>query len=110
MTATLSRSLWQASFAQALANYRKEKKNNVCGQTKCEAIRLEFQIRVCLRHSVWELYSQLSITLAIKDVHLWDSHNVSVLLRCPSYKESTKRSKERQEPTLGLRFSEVPVL
>ena len=26
---------------------------------------------------------------------------------CPSYKESTKRSKERQGPTLAVRFTEV---
>ena len=27
--------------------------------------------------------------------------------RCPSYRESTKRDKERQGPTLGVHFSEV---
>ena len=39
---------------------------------------------------------------------------MSVLERCPSYRESNKRSKERQGPTLGVRFTgvhliEVPV-
>ena len=29
--------------------------------------------------------------------------------RCPSYRESTKRSEERKGPTLGVRFSEVSV-
>ena len=29
---------------------------------------------------------------------------------CPSYRESNKRSKERQGPTLGVRFTEVSVL
>ena len=30
-----------------------------------------------------------------------------ILERCPSYRESNKRSKERQGPTLGVRFTEV---
>ena len=34
---------------------------------------------------------------------------MSILERCPSYKESNKRSKERQGPTLGVRFTEVSV-
>ena len=34
---------------------------------------------------------------------------MSVLERCPSYKESNKRSKERQGPTLSVRFTEVSV-
>ena len=29
--------------------------------------------------------------------------------KCPSYRESNKRSKERQGPTLGVRFIEVSV-
>ena len=32
---------------------------------------------------------------------------MSVLERCPSYRESNKGSKERQGPTLGVRFTEV---
>ena len=32
---------------------------------------------------------------------------MSILERCPSYKESNKRSKERQGPTLGVRFTEL---
>ena len=34
---------------------------------------------------------------------------VSVLERCSSYRESNKGSKERQGPTLGVRFTEVSV-
>ena len=34
---------------------------------------------------------------------------MSVLQRCPSYRESNKGSKERQGPTLGVRFREVSV-
>ena len=34
---------------------------------------------------------------------------MSILERCPSYRESNKRSKERQGPTLGVRFTEVSV-
>ena len=34
---------------------------------------------------------------------------MSVLERCPSYRESNKRSKERQGPTLSVRFTEVSV-
>ena len=30
---------------------------------------------------------------------------MSVLQRCPSYRESNKASKERQGPTIGVRFS-----
>ena len=39
-----------------------------------------------------------------------DQLQVSVLQRYPSYKESNKGSKERQGPTLGVRFREVSVL
>ena len=35
---------------------------------------------------------------------------MSVLERSPSYKESNKGSKERQGPTLGVRFTEVSFL
>ena len=34
---------------------------------------------------------------------------MSVLERCPSYRESNKRSKERQGPTLSVRLIEVSV-
>ena len=34
---------------------------------------------------------------------------MSILERCPSYKESNKRSKERQGPTLGVHLIEVSV-
>ena len=34
---------------------------------------------------------------------------MSVSERCPSYKESNKGNKQRQGPTLGVRFTEVSV-
>ena len=34
---------------------------------------------------------------------------MSILERCPSYKESKKGNKQRQGPTLGVRFTEVSV-
>ena len=34
---------------------------------------------------------------------------MTVLASCSSYRESTRRSNERQGPTLGVRFSEVSV-
>ena len=34
---------------------------------------------------------------------------MSIFERCPSYRESNKRSKERQGLTLGVRFTEVSV-
>ena len=34
---------------------------------------------------------------------------MSILERCPSYRESNKGSKERQGPTQGVRFREVSV-
>ena len=34
---------------------------------------------------------------------------VSILASCSSYRESIRRSKERQGPTLGVRFGEVSV-
>ena len=36
--------------------------------------------------------------------------HVSVLERCLSYRESAKRIKERQGPTLGVPFHKVSVL
>ena len=47
---------------------------------------------------------------SLQDGHLWDRHYVSVLERCPSYKESNKAKKQKQGPTLGVRFTEVSVL
>ena len=32
------------------------------------------------------------------------------LERCPSYRKSNRRSKERKGPTLGVRFTEVSIL
>ena len=34
---------------------------------------------------------------------------MSVLERSPSYRESNKGSKEKQGPTLGVRFTEVSI-
>ena len=34
---------------------------------------------------------------------------MSILERCPPYRESNKGSKERQGPTLSVRFTEVSV-
>ena len=39
-----------------------------------------------------------------------DQFWVSVLPRCPSYRELNKGSQERQGPTLGVRLTEVSVL
>ena len=47
---------------------------------------------------------------SLSEGHLWDRQEVSVLERCLSYRESNKGSKERQGPTLGVRFTEVSVL
>ena len=33
-----------------------------------------------------------------------------ILLQCPSYRDSNKRSKERYGPTLGVCFTEMSVL
>ena len=40
---------------------------------------------------------------SLQDGHLWDGP------KCPSYKESNKGNKQRQGPTLGVRFTEVSV-
>ena len=39
-----------------------------------------------------------------------DQLQVSVLQRCPSYKESNEESKERRGPSLDVCFTEVSVL
>ena len=45
-----------------------------------------------------------------QDGHLFDQYYVSALERSQSYRESNKGSKEKQGPTLGVRFTEVSVL
>lgn len=40
----------------------------------------------------------------------WDQPYVTILERCPSYRQSTRRSKERRGLTLGDRSSEMYVL
>ena len=57
-----------------------------------------------------KLIENSSTVNSLQDGHLWDRHEVSVLERCLSYKESNKGNKQRQGPTLGVRFLEVSVL
>ena len=59
------------------------------------------------------MFAQAAIVNTVNssyDGHLWDQYYVSVLERSPSYRESNKESKEKQGPTLGVRFTEVSVL
>ena len=42
-----------------------------------------------------------------KTATIGTSADVSVLGRSPSYRESTKKNKERQGPTLGIHFTEM---
>ena len=53
--------------------------------------------------------SHLHVNRAL-DGHLWDLHYVSILERCLSYRESSKDSKERGGPALGVCFTEVSIL
>ena len=55
------------------------------------------------------MYCMACTVNSLYDGHLWDRHQVSVLERCPSYRESTKGSKERQGPTISVPFTEVSV-
>ena len=48
-------------------------------------------------------------TLSI-DGHLWNRCYMSVLERCSSYLESTKRKKEGKRPTLGVHYRESTVI
>ena len=62
---------------------------------------MEYQ-KVCVCNSVlkanqYSTYSHLSLRQT-----LWGQHNVSMLERRPSYRESFKRRKERLETTLGV--------
>ena len=57
-----------------------------------------------------KLIENSSTVNSLQDGHPWDRHEVSVLERCLSYKESNKGNKQRQGPTLGVRFLEVSVL
>ena len=63
---------------------------------------------VSIKNSPHLIYSQLSLRRTplgpALSVRLKE---VSFLERCPSYRESNKRSKERQGPTLGVRFTGV---
>ena len=61
-----------------------------------------------LRFPIISVYSQLSPRRTPLGPALSVS-KVSVLERCPSYKESNKGNKQRQGPTLGVRFTEVSV-
>ena len=57
-------------------------------------------------------WGQLTVTgnQVIQSTVLWDLYYTSVLERCLPYRESTKRCKERQGPTLGVRISKVSIL
>ena len=65
--------------------------------------KMEYQkVCVCVYRSVlkayqFSIYSHLSLRQT-----LWGQHNVSMLERCPSCRESFKRSKESLETTLGV--------
>ena len=61
-------------------------------------------IRVSRMYLARKYYSQLSLRRTPLGPAL------SVLVRFPSYRESNKGSKERQGPTLGVRFTEVSIL
>ena len=61
-----------------------------------------------LRFPIISVYSQLSPRRTPLGPALRVS-KVSVLERCPSYKESNKGNKQWQGPTLGVRFTEVSV-
>ena len=52
---------------------------------------------------------EIQSTLSKSDTFGTGTKTVSVLERCPSYRESNKGSKERQGPTLGVRLIEVSV-
>ena len=53
-------------------------------------------------------YSQLSLRRTPLGPASVCLRKMSVLERCPSYRESNKESKERQGPTLSVRFTEKP--
>ena len=61
-----------------------------------------------LRFPIISVYSQLSPRRTPLGPALRVS-KVSVLERCPSYKELNKGNKQWQGPTLGVRFTEVSV-
>ena len=50
------------------------------------------------------------VQLTLSKTDTFGTSAVSVLERSPSYRESNKGSKEKQGPTLGVRFIEVSVL
>ena len=64
-------------------------------------VRCYHHFYVCLR-----IYSQLSVRRT-----LWNRPQVSVIERCPFYRESNKGSKERQGTKLieGVHFTKVSV-
>ena len=55
-------------------------------------------------------YSVYVQTMMLPGDTVNSTNHVSDLEGCPSNRESTKSSKERMRPTLGVRFSEVSVL
>ena len=67
------------------------------------ALRL---IRIVVRMLIWlEIQSTPSLRRTIGTGPKWPC----VLERCPSYKQSNRERKERQGPTLGVRFTGVSV-
>ena len=64
---------------------------------------MEYQkVCVCVYKSVLKAYQfPIYIHFSLRQT-LWGQHNVSMLERCPSYRESFERSKERPETTLGF--------
>ena len=55
-----------------------------------------------IKREVFEIFNMIRKTLSKTDTFRTGT-------KCPSYKESNKRSKERQGPTLGVRLIEVSV-
>ena len=93
------------------------------GQLGCPRTENHAKVLDCRTYLLWKLWwkqpddkthpaknkSQIITVNSLQDGHLWDRHQVSVLERCPSYKESNKGNEQRQGPTLGVRFTEVSV-
>ena len=70
----------------------------------------ECDIREIKRKQKKLKYADKTTVSSLYEGRLWDWFYVTILERCPSSSESTRRSKARQGPTLGVRFREVSVL
>ena len=71
-------------------------------------VKIHF-FRPSFTHSII-CWGQLTGNQVIQSTVLWDLYYTSVLERCLPYRESTKRCKERQGPTIGVRISKVSTL